>query len=105
MAAFEIMGMNLRVRELLMHGETEDKTFYDVISDAKAMGWQTFDQHILELYEQGVVSEETAMAYCTRKTTISRGLDQIKAARGESTTGITGLAMEVKEDKKQKSGY
>jgi len=104
-AAFEIMGMNLRVRELLMHGETEDKTFYDVISDAKAMGWQTFDQHILELYEQGVVTEETAMAYCTRKTTISRGLDQIKAARGESTTGITGLAMEVKEDKKQKSGY
>ncbi len=104
-AAFEIMGMNLRVRELIMHGESDDKTFYDVISDAKAMGWQTFDQHILEFYEQGVVTEETAMAYCTRKTTISRGLDKIKSARGESTTGITGLAMEIKEETKSKSGY
>jgi len=104
-AAFEIMGMNLRVRELIMQGETEDKTFYDVIADAKALGWQTFDQHILELYEEGLVSEETALGYCSRKTQVSRGLDRIKAARGEATTGITGLAMDVKEDRKRRSGF
>ncbi|MGV1100098.1 type IV pilus twitching motility protein PilT [Thiovibrio sp. JS02] len=104
-AAFEIMGMNLRVRELIMHGESEDKTFYDVIADAKALGWQTFDQHILELYEEGLISEETAMGYCTRKTQVNRGLDRIKAARGESTTGITGLAMDVKEDSKKRRGF
>mgnify|MGYP001244560008 FL=1 len=97
-AAFEIMGMNLRVRELIMHGETEDKTFYDVIADSKALNWQTFDQHILELYEDGLITEETAMGYCTRKTSVNRGLDSIKAARGESTSDITGLAMDVKED-------
>jgi twitching motility protein PilT len=104
-AAFEIMGMNLRVRELIMGGETEDKTFYDVIADAKALGWQTFDQHILELYEDGLITEETAASYCTRKTAVNRGLDSIKAARGESTTGITGLAMDVKEDEKLRSGF
>jgi hypothetical protein len=32
-------------------------------------------------------------------------LDSIKAARGESTTGITGLAMDVKEDEKLRSGF
>jgi len=101
-AAFEIMGMNLRVRELIMHGETEDKTFYDVIADAKALGWQTFDQHILELYEQGLITEETAMAYCSRKSTISRGLDRIKAARGEETTQIRGLGMEETEEDRRR---
>ena len=104
-AAFEIMGMNLRVRELIMNGETEDKTYYDIIADAKALGWQTFDQHILELYEDGLITEETAASYCTRKTAVNRGLDSIKAARGESTTGITGLGMDVKQEEKRRSGF
>ena len=104
-AAFEIMGMSLRVRELIMNGETEDKTFYDIIADAKALGWQTFDQHILELYEDGLITEETAASYCTRKTAVNRGLDSIKSARGESTTGITGLAMDVKQEEKRRSGF
>ena len=104
-AAFEIMGMSLRVRELIMTGETEDKTYYDIIADAKALGWQTFDQHILELYEDGLIAEETAVSYCTRKTAVNRGLDGIKSARGESTTGITGLGMDVKQEEKRRSGF
>ena len=96
-AAFEIMSNNLRVRDLIINGETEDKTFYDIIEDGSALGMQTFDQHILELYEHGLISEETAMVYASRKSAIGRGLDKIKAARGEATTGITGLGM-----KKQK---
>jgi len=104
-AAFEIMGMSLRVRELIMNGETEDKTYYDIIADAKALGWQTFDQHILELYEAGLITEETAASYCTRKTAVNRGLDSIKSARGESTTGITGLGMDVKQEEKRRSGF
>jgi twitching motility protein PilT len=96
-AAFEIMANNLRVRDLILNGESEDKTFYDIISDCTALGMQTFDQHILELYENGLISEETAMVYASRKSAIGRGLDRIKAARGESTTGITGLAMKKKE--------
>jgi len=96
-AAFEIMANNLRVRDLIINGETEDKTFYDVIEDGSALGMMTFDQHILQLYEHGLISEETAKIYGSRKSTIGRGLDMIKAARGESTTGITGLAMKKKD--------
>jgi len=92
-AAFEIMGNNLRVRDLIINGETEDKTFYDVIEDGRAIGMQTFDQHILELYEHGLVSEETARIYGSRKSAINRGLDKIKAARGESTSSISDLSM------------
>jgi twitching motility protein PilT len=92
-AAFEIMSNNLRVRDLIINGETEDKTFYDIIEDGSALGMQTFDQHILELYEHGLINEETATVYASRKSAIGRGLDKIKAARGEETTGITGLGM------------
>ncbi|MDF1613418.1 type IV pilus twitching motility protein PilT [Desulfurivibrio dismutans] len=96
-AALEIMGTSLRVRELILNGEQEDKTYYDVISDARAAGWQTFDQHILDLYEQGLITEKTAVAYASRRTTINRGLDQIKAAKGEETSKIKDLSMEENE--------
>lgn len=98
-AAFEIMGMNLRIQEVVLHGESEGKTFYEIIEAGTAMGWSTFDQYILKLYERGLVTEETAMSYCTRSSSVGRGLDQIKAAKGESTTGITGLAMEQEKKK------
>ncbi len=93
-AAMEIMAMNLRVRDLIINGETEDKTFYDIIEAGSPQGMRTFDQFILQLFEQGVVSEETALAYCSRRSAMGRGLDQIKSARGEATTDITELAME-----------
>jgi twitching motility protein PilT len=96
-AAFEVMGNNLRVRDLILNGETEDKTFYDVIEDGTARGMQTFDQHILDLYEHGLISEETAITYSSRRSAIGRGLDRIKASRGEATTTITGLAMKTKD--------
>jgi len=99
-AAFEIMGMNLRVREVILNGESEGKTFYEIITDGTAMGMTTFDQYILQLYEKGLVTEETAMSYCSRKSVMGRGLDMIKSAKGETTTGITGLAMEEEEKNK-----
>lgn len=92
-AAMEIMANNLRVRDLIVNGETEDKTFYDIIEAGSPQGMQTFDQCILQLFEQGVVTEETALAYCSRRSAMGRGLDQIKSARGESTTDIAGLSM------------
>ncbi|MDH5297728.1 MAG: PilT/PilU family type 4a pilus ATPase [Desulfobulbaceae bacterium] len=99
-AALEIMGMNLRVKDLIANGETEDKTFYNVIEDGTAHGMMTFDQHILQLYDEGLITEETALGYCSRRTAVGRGLDRIKAARGEATSGITGLGMEQKEKQK-----
>lgn len=92
-AAIEIMGMNLRVADVIHHGESEGKTFYEIIESGTPMGMQTFDQHILQLHEKSLITEETALAFCSRRNILSRGLDQLKAARGESTTGITDLKM------------
>jgi len=96
-AALEVMKRNLRVTDAILNGESEGKTFYDIIEDGHAMGMQTFDQHIIELYQQGLITEETAMSYCSRKSAMNRGLDQIKAAKGEQTTKIVGLGMDQEE--------
>jgi twitching motility protein PilT len=94
-AAVEIMGMNLRIEEVVLNGESEGKTFYDIISDAEALGMQTFDTHILQLAQQGLITEETALSYATRRSVVARGLDQIKATKGEKTSDIEGLALDA----------
>jgi twitching motility protein PilT len=97
-AALEILCTNLRVKELILNGESEDKTFYDIIADGNQIGMMTFDQHILQLYEGGLISEETAIAYSSKRSVVARGLDQLKSARGESTTAIKGLGMDRSAD-------
>ncbi len=93
-AAFEIMGTNLRVKDSILNGESEGKTFYEIITDAIPFGWRTFDHSIQELYEQDLITEETAVAYASRKPVVQRGIDQIKAKRGEKTTDIDDLELD-----------
>lgn len=93
-AAFEIMGTNLRVREAVINGESEGKTFYEMTQQAKPFGWITFDDYILDLYHQDTISEETALAYASKRAVVKRGIDQIKAGRGEKTTDIEGLKID-----------
>src|SRR5215510_2837088 len=100
-AALEIMGNNLRVKDAIEHGESEGKTFYEMIEAASAFGWKTFDMAVLELFEQGLITEETAVLYCTNKGVVKRGIDRIKKIRGESTTTLTGLALDMEYGKKK----
>src|SRR5215471_5967865 len=100
-AALEIMGNNLRVKDSVEHGESEGKTFYDIIEAATTFGWKTFDMAVLELYEAEMITEETALLYCTNKGVVSRGLDQIKKSRGESTSNLTGLALDREYGKRK----
>ena len=93
-AAFEIMGNNLRIKDAITNGESEDKTFYQIIKDGTAFGMTTFDDFILGLYQRGLVSEDIAMAYASRKAVVGRGLDSIKSARGEKTTEIENLELD-----------
>ncbi len=97
-AAIEILRTSLRVKDLILNGETEDKTFYYIIREGSALEMRTFDQHILELYGRGIITEKTAMTYCSQRAEMNRGLDRIKAERGESTTNLTDLSMEEEEE-------
>jgi twitching motility protein PilT len=93
-AAFEIMGSDLRVKEVILEGESEGKTFYEIIESNRAFGWCTFDDFILELFQDGQITQETAMAYASKKAILRRGIDRIKSARGEKVTDIEGLEID-----------
>jgi twitching motility protein PilT len=92
-ALIEIMGSNLRTQETIRLGESEGKSFYEIIEASHTFGWRTFDHSCLEAYEQGRISEETALLYCTKRGPVTRGIDTLKKARGESTTDVSGLRM------------
>lgn len=99
-AAFEIMGNNLRVRESIIHGESEGKTFYEMMQQSRPFGWTTFDDSIVSLYEKGLITEETALGYASNRAEVKRGVDRIKAARGEKTTDIEGLGIDQEYSRK-----
>jgi twitching motility protein PilT len=93
LALLEIMGANLRTQEAIRLGESEGKTFYEIIESNHPFGWRTFDDACLEAYELGTITEETALAYCTKRNVISRGIDNIKKERGELASTANSLRM------------
>jgi len=99
-AVHDILANTIRSNELIMNGESEGKTFYDIQEVGEPYFMQTFDQALLRSYEQGIVTEETAGAYSTRKSVVQRGIDQIKQKRGEKTTELEGLRLDTDYNRK-----
>jgi twitching motility protein PilT len=101
-AAFEILGTNLRVKDTILKGESEGKTFYEIIEQGTAFGMTTFDRSIVGLYEKGLITEETALAYASRVGVTGRGIDRVKSQRGEATTDIENLAVDFEYGKRDR---
>ncbi|HEY2138575.1 MAG TPA: PilT/PilU family type 4a pilus ATPase [Chthoniobacterales bacterium] len=90
----EILGNNLRTRETIAIGEGEHRSFYEIIEASSPFGWMTFDQSILNAYENDHITEETARLFATRKGRVSRGLDLIQKARGVDNDLDSGLRLD-----------
>jgi twitching motility protein PilT len=93
-AAFEALGTSLRVKDVILHGESEGKTFFDIIQQSKAFGMVTFDNYVVDLYEKVLITENTAKAYASNRSNVGRGIDSIKSARGEKTTDMDKLEVD-----------
>jgi twitching motility protein PilT len=93
-AAFEAMCTSLRVKDAILCGEAEGKTFHDIIEAGRPFGMVTFDDYLIELYKNGQITEETAMAYASNRSVVGRGIDAVKSARGEATTDIEKLEVD-----------
>jgi twitching motility protein PilT len=98
-AAFEVLRSNIRVKDAILNGEAEGKTFYDIMQAGRPFGMTTFDDHIVGLYEQGLITQDTAMAFASHKGVAGRGIDSVKSARGEATTDIDNLEIDRAWDK------
>ena len=93
-AAFEIMGSNLRTKDTILHGESDGKTYSEIITASKAFGMITFDDYIVELYQKELITEETARAYASNKGVVGRGIDSVKSTKGEKTTELGKLSID-----------
>ena len=78
----EVIGNSLRTREAIRYGESEGKTFHEIIDAAKAYGWHSFDHCLMEAFEANDVSEETVLLYCNDKGRIRRAIDLALKQRG-----------------------
>jgi twitching motility protein PilT len=97
-AALEILCTSLRVKDSVVHGESDGKTFYEIIETGSPYGMQTFDQHIIELFQTGSITEETAVAYASHKSVARRGIDDLKKRRGLVTSDIEDLTLDENYD-------
>src|SRR2546428_446859 len=96
-------GLRAALRQapkIIVNGEQEGKTFYDIQDVGDPYLMMTFDQALLRSYEQGIVTEETAVAYSTRKSIVQRGIDQIKQKRGQKTSDVEGLRLDIDYNRK-----
>ena len=92
-AMLEIMGSNLRTKETIVQGESEGKTFYEIIEANQSFGWRTFDFSAIEGVDLGLITEESATLYCSKRGVVTRSLDNIRKARGEVTSQMNALRM------------
>jgi twitching motility protein PilT len=100
-ALLEILGASLRTKESIQMGESEGKTFYEIMEASYPFGWRTFDHAALDGFEHGLITEETALLYCTKRSVVSRGIDNIKKQRGDAAADVSSLRMKtVQEGKK-----
>jgi twitching motility protein PilT len=94
LAVHDILGNTIRSNELILNGESEGKTFYEIQEVGEPFGMMTFDQALVRAYEAGMITDETAVAYATRKAVVQRGIDKVKQARGQKTTDVEGLKLD-----------
>jgi twitching motility protein PilT len=94
----EIMGSSLRTRETIVYGESENKSFHEIIEAGSSLGWHTFDQSIIDAYKAGIINEETALVSCTNKGKLRRDLDLLQKQRGVATEQApSGLKLHIPE--------
>src|SRR6202030_4141448 len=77
----EIMGSSLRTRETLLYGESENRTFQEIIEAGDTMGWHSFDQSLLKAYKADLITDETALIFCAHKNKMRRDIEMVKKLR------------------------
>lgn len=92
----EIMGNNLRTKELIEQGERENVSFHSIIEDNTQNGWITFDRSCVTAFESDLIEEETAIQFCTHRGIVRRQIDTIKKVRSGMGEQSSGLQMDIR---------
>jgi twitching motility protein PilU len=83
--AIEIMLNQGFVRELILRGDIIK--IREVMEQSNSLGMQSFDQSLLKLYLDGLITEETAILQSDRPTDIKIKLQQLKMSGKKTKSG------------------
>jgi len=93
-AAMEILKSTMRTRDYIVKGESEGRSLTDAMHDGQVDGMQTFDDELEKLWNQRVISKETALAYSTNPTNLALRLtDEPEGAPVSAADGDSMLSM------------
>jgi len=95
----EIMGSNLRTREIILLGEGENRDLHAAIEAGVTRGWHSFEQNIIEHFNAGRIDEETAMAYSVNKQKMGQALDLAKKTAGKDEALPHNFRLEAHPEK------
>jgi twitching motility protein PilT len=98
----EMMGSNLRTREAILLGETEGRRLDDIIEAGTVYGWHTFEQSLFKAYEQDLITEETALLYCTNKMKMVQRIDAHSLHKPRKTSQTDSLTANLKMQEEEK---
>ena len=93
----EIMGSSMRTRESLLYGETENRTFQEIIEAGGTMGWHSFDQSLLQAFKDEIITAETAITFCAHKNKMRRDIEMSVKLRDLLHDVPSGLRLQVDE--------
>lgn len=83
----EIMGTNLRTREAILLGESDVRSFHEIIESSYQNGWHSFEQTLIKLFKENRILEDTAMLYSVNKPAMRKAIDIArKSMQGEDDT-------------------
>jgi twitching motility protein PilT len=74
----ELMGSSLRSREAISMGESETRRFSDIIEAGGTSGWHSFEQSLTKAFEDGLITDETALLYSVNKQLMHQRIDTVK---------------------------
>ncbi|HVR40179.1 MAG TPA: PilT/PilU family type 4a pilus ATPase [Thermoanaerobaculia bacterium] len=92
-AALEVLKSTMRTRDYIVKGETEGRSITDAMHDGSVDGMQTFDDEIEKLWNEGLISKETALAYATNPTNLALRLTQEPEAAAKANEDQSMLSM------------
>jgi len=93
-AVLEILKSTMRTREYVLKGETEGKSLTDAMHDGSVDGMQTFDDELEKLWNNKVISKETALLYASNPTNLAlRLVDEPTGGQDNEDGGDSMLSM------------
>lgn len=95
-AAVEILRKTVRIKDMILENRIHEIT--DAMRESgNSYGMQTFDQHLLKLYRDGVISREEALDKATTRSDLDMAIKNVIAERDTNQINAEDSMLKLKD--------